>query len=869
MHLKEFQESVLEKLDYYLQTLKSDRKDYKELVELQKTKGNQVPIGDYCKSTWENLTNENKLPTFKDKKEVSQVPLYNSKKDGLGNFIPNICFKVPTGGGKTLLGVHAIERINRDYFSKNAGLVLWMVPTEAIYKQTIKNFKDRSHPYRQTLETAFAGKVKILEKTNSFSVQDLEKHLCVMIIMLQSANRKTKKFLRMFKDSGHFIDFFPQPDDYRSNSHLIDLIPNLDTHKSELTLGGVKINSIKHSLGNAIRIARPIIILDEGHKAYPDLAKETVRTLNPKFILELSATPHPESNILVNVSGSKLKDEEMIKLPINIINSDRADWKKILCLAYEKIIELEKHSQIHHKNTNKYIRPIMLIQVERTGKEQRDSKFIHSEHVKEYLIQKLKVLEESIKIKTAEKNELKDESLLSETSRVKFIITKQALQEGWDCPFAYVLTILSNAQSKKALTQLIGRVLRQPYAEETDIQPLNESYVFCYNRAVTEIVEGIRKGLQKEGMGDLLDSIRGTNASTNTIKKVKRRERFKDLNIFLPKVLHKNQKGWRDFIYEEDVLQQIDFSKISYSKKDELNLGKLESLRIDLIKVGAENDRGQFNLPYIKREKKEESIEMDYPYIVGRLSNIIPNPWEAARIFNEVIESLESKNISSEKIYLHREELLKIIENDIQDQMNQDSEKIFINKLEKGEILFRVIKKPVDLNWIMPEEMDFVLGDEDKILRRKDDTDLQMTLFDRVYKKDFNNKDFNNYEEQVALYLDEEEAIRWWHRIVSRQGYYLQGWQKRKVYPDFLAYIDGKSGRVNKLSVLETKGDQLKGNEDTEYKKKLFEVLEEYANKKPVSIGELETVSESEERKVFKILMQKNWQDDIAKIIKD
>ena len=864
MHLKEFQESVLEKLDYYLQVLKKEFSDKRDYVEFQKTKGKTVPIEDYCKGAWVRLTNENKLPTFKDKKGISQVPLHNSKKDGLGNFIPNICFKVPTGGGKTLLGAHAIERINEDYFSKHTGLVLWIVPTEAIYKQTIKNFKDRNHPYRQTLERTSAGKVKILEKTNSFSTQDLEEYLCVMIIMLQSTNRETKESLRVFKDSGHFINFFPQPDDYKSNSHLVELISNLDIHESNLTLGGVKRNSVKHSLGNAIRIARPIVILDEGHRAYSDLAKRTVCTLNPKFILELSATPHSESNILVNVSGSKLKDEEMIKLPINIINSGRADWKKTLHLACEKIRELEKHSQKYHKNKYKYIRPIMLIQVERTGKEQRDKKFIHSEHVKEYLIQKLKISEESIKIKTAERNELKDESLLSETSQVKFIITKQALQEGWDCPFAYVLTILSNAQSKKALTQLIGRVLRQPYAEETNIQPLNESYVFCYNRAVTEIVEGIRKGLQKEGMGDLLDSIRGTDASTNKIKKVKRRKEFKNLNIFLPKVLHKNQKGWRDFIYEEDILQQIDFSKLSYSKKDELNFNELESLKIDLIKLDIEDNKGQFNLPHIEREKKEESIEMDYPYIISRLSNVIPNPWEATRVFNEVIESLESKNIPSENIYLHRKHLLESIENDIQDQMNKASEKIFINKLEKGEILFRVIKKPVDLNWIMPEEMNFILGDGDKVLRRRDDTDLQMTLFSQAYKKDF-----NDYEEQVALYLDEEEAIRWWHRIVSRQDYYLQGWQKRKVYPDFLAYIDGKSGKVNKLSVLETKGDQLKGNEDTEYKKKLFKVLEKHANKKTISIGELETASNNEERKIFKILMQKNWQDDIAKIVKD
>ena len=168
----------------------------------------------------------------------------------------------------------------------------------------------------------------------------------------------------------------------------------------------------------------------------------------------------------------------MIKLPINVTNAKRGDWKKTLCQAYEKLKELEKDCETYQQKSKKYIRPIMLIQVERTGKDQKDKKFIHSEDAKEYLINHLGISEEAIKIKVSGKDELKDESLLSDTSQVQFIITKQALQEGWDCPFAYVLAILSKAKSKLALTQLIGRILRQPYAQRTTMEPLNESYIF-------------------------------------------------------------------------------------------------------------------------------------------------------------------------------------------------------------------------------------------------------------------------------------------------------------------------------------------------------------------------------------------------------
>ena len=487
MELKEFQELCLEKLGYYLELLKKEYIEEKEEVEFHKKKGRDRKIELYCRKTWEKLQNQEKLPKFKNKRGELQSFTYLSKKDGLGNLIPNICLKVPTGGGKTLIGVSSVEKINFDYFRKNTGLILWIVPSRAIYSQTLKNFRDRSHFYRKVLERAGAGKVKIIEKTDSFSLQDLQEYLCVMLLMLPSANRETKESLRMFKDSGKFISFFPLPENYQANEELFSQIGNLDIYKNKNSLGGVSGVSVKHSLGNAIRIAKPIVVLDEGHKAYSDLARKTLAGLNPKFILELSATPNMKehlSNVLVSVSGVKLKEEEMIKLPINVTNSKKGDWKRTLYQAYEKLKELEKDCGIHYKKSEKYIRPIMLIQVERTGRDQKDKKFIHSEDAKKYLIRHLGISEEAIRIKVSEKDELKDESLLSDTSQVQFIITKQALQEGWDCPFAYVLAILSKAKSKLALTQLIGRILRQPYTQRTTEEALNESYIFCYNKAV-------------------------------------------------------------------------------------------------------------------------------------------------------------------------------------------------------------------------------------------------------------------------------------------------------------------------------------------------------------------------------------------------
>ena len=867
MELKNFQSAVLEKLQEYLRILKKEYQDENVLVEHYKQKGQQRNFADFCRKAWEKWDEKGQIPTFKDKKGFAQKPPYLSIKDGLGNVIPHICLKAPTGGGKTLLGVHAVESINFDYWTKNTGFVLWVVPTEAIYRQTLISFKDKSHPYRMVLERASGGRVKILEKNSSFSLQDVQEHLCVMLLMLQSANRETKESLKVFKDSGKFIDFFPDMNNYPANYKLYSKIKNLDFHGSlSQRFGGAPNISIKQSLGNALRIIQPLIVLDEGHRAYSELARNTISKLNPRFILELSATPNMKkhvSNVLVSVSGVRLKEEEMIKIPINILNTEKGDWKKTLCQAYEKNEELDHIAQKYFKKSQRFIRPIMLIQVERTGKEQRESKFIHSEDAKEYLIQHLGIHPQAVRIKTSGRNELKDEDLLSDLSPVKYIITNKALQEGWDCPFAYVLAILGKSKSRQALTQLIGRILRQPYAKAIKEFPaLNESYVFCYNRVVREVVEDIRKGLSKEGMDDMVDQVRFSDHSLRK-ETVHRRKgpNFED-KIFLPRVLFKDKGKWRKLIYESDILQNVNYNKISYSKMKELTPSKIKSLKTDLIKVGMEDEHGQLVLPEVSRQTYDSSeMSLDFLLMTKRLCNFIPNPVIAGRILEEVLFALKQKKISDKTIWLNRNFLLNEIETDIKKQVEKCSEDLFTEKIENREICFKIFKDRMDIKWAMDRDIDFTVSESDQVLRKKDGSDLQLSLFSKTYEKHY-----NELEKQVAWYLDESQAIRWWHRMVARQDYHLQGWQKRKIWPDFLACVvlrpEGK-----KYAVLETKGDYLKGNDDTKYKEKLFRLLEHY-QKEPVDVGDLETATLEEEKMVFKILMEKTWKTNLQTVLK-
>ncbi|SHJ84303.1 DEAD/DEAH box helicase [Halomonas caseinilytica] len=878
MELKEYQQGVLGKLDRYLTVLAEQREESEDFVEFQKSKGKATTLGDYCREAWEQLNTERLLPYLYQNGNPVVAP-YLSRHDGLGLSIPNICLKVPTGGGKTLLATAALERVQTDYFKRQTGLVLWVVPSEAIYRQTWKQLANREHAYRQMLERASGGRVKLLEKGDAFTRTDVEGQLCVMLLMLPSAARKSKETLRLFRDSGRFTSFFPLEDDNEAIEALLQQVPNLDQNDlADLGYGDGVVPgsaSVKQSLGNVLRLVRPVVVIDEGHKAYSDTARDTLAGFNPRFILELSATPNTnskhQSNVLVNVPGTDLKDEEMIKLPINVINEGKGGWKHTLSLAHAKQQELEQAGLVFQSESGRYIRPIVLVRVERTGKEQRDAGFVHAEDARKYLRDQLGVKEEHIRLKTSSDDELAGEDLLSSTSPVRFIITKDALREGWDCPFAYVLTILSRTTATTALTQMIGRVLRQPHAQATGVEALDECYVFTFDQDVTKAVNSVRKGLEDEGMADLVSSVKAVNTGSGESPNMRREiinrnNKFSGLPpIFLPRVLHQDadaSDGYRALDYERDVLGALDWGALQFLAA---NKAAIDSDKLQRTVARVTIDRKAKNAGQTVFDLEQEDIDvmpeegLDVPYLVRQLLDVVPNPWQGMRLLDETLDALRAKGVTNEQIYINRLDLVQSMKADLREQVNAMAESLFRAKLESGEIALRLVSSnDPALNWKIAETLEIDVSDVDPLLYRKNGEPLEKNLFEKVYQKEF-----NDLEKNTAWYLDEHQCVHWWHRIaVNQRSYGLQGWQKHKVYPDLLACVHGTENGKFRFSVLETKGDHLKGNDDTEYKRKLFELLTRYADVS-AEVGQLELEGQDEPIR-FQIIMEQDWKQTIS-----
>ncbi len=767
MELKDYQTNALEAFAVWLDTLTTARLQSEAAINALKQAGPAITISEelynYPKIAWQQLKDAGRV--------ADTAGEYVSRTDDADRPIPHICFKVPTGGGKTLMAASALQRLRRQ-----TGLTLWVMPTRAIYEQTKAALRNREHPYRQMLEIASAGRVKLLEKDDLFTRADIENYLCVMLLMLPAANRQRgRDFLRMFRDSGRYPTLFPDSDDLLGDARLLNDYPDLERVADD--------GPVKHSLFNVFKMLRPAVILDEAHKAYGARNLEaneefarSVSRLDPSLVIELSATPNRGiSNLLVDITGVELKNEEMIKLPVQVTSFTNADWQFTLAQANDELERLDTESTSLQMSEGRYIRPIAVVRVERTGRDQRDGERVHSEDVREYLTQNLGIPENAIAVKSSELDELGRDDLLSEFSPVRWVITRAALMEGWDCPFAYLLVMLDNTRAQRAITQLVGRVMRQPHARRTGRELLDQCYVYCWNTSVGDAVAQVKRGLEEEGLTGLGDAVTSDSTDFRRIT-LQRREGFEGKDIFLPLVLHQHGEGWGELDYRAHILPEIDWNAIESPDPK-------SSLPDRAVRQSASVDVGDA-IPVFHPEAELNIVkEVQINWFARRLSDVVPNPWQAARIAQLFAKKLRDDGDTDDEIYDRRSFLAFALRDHVANQLQIQAEKVFRDKLRDGKIRFDL--EAGQPNFRMVESYEIPIASDAALLAGNDGRQVQLSLFEPVYAQQFDS----TLERNFARYLDEQKALRWWHRVAVRQrgDYYLRGWKQERIWPDFVA----------------------------------------------------------------------------------
>ena len=404
--------------------------------------------------------------------------------------LPYVCLRIPTGGGKTILAAHSVAVAADSFLRTDQPTVLWLVPSQTIREQTLATLQDRAHPNRRALADRFGENVRVMTVADALYAKraDYDGGAVIIVATIQAFRVEETEGRKVYEANGELMDHFTGLAD--GLRYALEIGPSGDPVQS---------------LANVLRLRRPMVIVDEAHNARTDLSFDTLARLKPSLIVEFTATPvtpeehKPEkgiyaSNVLHQVSAAELKAAEMIKLPV--ILRGRADHNETIGDAIAWLDELTETAKAEEKVTGEFIRPVMLLQSEAKSK---DRQTLHAEEVKKLLIDDFRVPEAHIVIATGDTKGLDGVDLFDRDCKVRFIITQQALKEGWDCSFAYVLCSVAEQKSPRAVEQLLGRVLRLPRASRKRHEDLNRSYAFATTTSFQHAANTLRDGLVSNG----------------------------------------------------------------------------------------------------------------------------------------------------------------------------------------------------------------------------------------------------------------------------------------------------------------------------------------------------------------------------------
>lgn len=562
-------------------------------------------------------------------------PLDNSGMRPYKDNIPNavhIAVKVPTAGGKTFIACNAIHSINKYLNNSNTKAVVWLVPWSNLLQQTYNALDNPNHPYREKLNSLFGHRVEVYLKEHllqgaNFNPSSVNEQLNIFVLNFSSLriDKAKKDDRKIFQENGSLESF---------RSTIID---------EDVILEGTD----ETALINVIRSLNPIVIVDESHNAESNLSVEMLQNLNPSVVLDLTATPKENSNIISFVSALKLKQENMVKLPVIVYNHHKKEDVINSALHLQK--ELELHALQEEKKTGKYIRPIILFQAQSNIKGKNNTTY---QNIKEQLV-KIGIPEEQIKIKVSSIDELKNIDLMDRECPVRYIITVNALKEGWDCPNAYILASLADKSSAVDVEQILGRILRQPYVSKHINPLLNMSYVLTASSKFKETLDSIVKGLQDSGFS----------------KDDYFAEEEKEIELSNDEVLQ------QEFFVKEESQGQ-DYSNIPF-QVESISFKPLDINEID--SELAEIDTINTSTIFIKEKAKEEYAEFS--------KQIEKDSFDDSEDYFKIIMNTEPKKYYVEDNYKSIISEIKIPQFFLKTEENELSNLILFDELRESEIL--------------------------------------------------------------------------------------------------------------------------------------------------------------------------------------
>lgn len=782
--------------------------------------------------------------------------------------VPNLCFKVPTGGGKTFIACNAIRPVFDALPATKTKAVVWLVPSDAILTQTVKALKDTQHPYRQKIDVDFGGRVEVYTKQEllngqNFNPTAVTEQLSVMVLSYDSFRGRGKEGLKAYQENSNLAEF----------AKVLGK-PDSPIEKADET-----------ALFQIINQLNPLVIVDESHHARSDLSLEMLGNFNPCFVLDLTATPKKESNIISYVDAVQLKNEHMVKLPVIVYNRDTT--AEVLIDAIDLRDKLEEIANAEYAKTGKYIRPIALFQAQPKGKEDATT----FEKLRDRLVDN-GIPADQIAIRTADVNELKNVELMSPNCPIRYIITVNALKEGWDCPFAYILASLANKTSQVDVEQILGRILRLPHTSQHTQRALNMSYVLTSSNDFNNTVAHIVKGLNSAGFSDkdyrigesakpqapeqpaeqiTIHDTQGLLTMESPLETAeddyswlddksigaeleRRREQAQTPEI-APKAdsmldaAEKVEKAYTDAIQQSDndpmvdnlpweVREQMANFKVNPQFREDIETlqipqfflkieqtiftdGSFELLDKEMLAEGFTLKGKAYDIDFAAAD--DEIREIDVRETEGGLPKVFKMESAEQRYFKEWFNSLppESRVRQCKDMMFNQLNRLNMVDAaELKAYINRivdDMDKAQLAAMEKAPLGYAAkIRAKIEalLETHYRETFDKWLETERIVCMPHYRLPLAIhpASHTDIYARSLymaEDGDMNKLEQKLIVELTALPNVRWWHRNIARHGFAINGFIKH--YPDIM--IMTESG---KIIFAETKGDHLKNDDSRE-----------------------------------------------------
>lgn len=681
-----------------------------------------------------------------------------------GSYGARLVFKSPTGSGKTTMMAQYLKDLSRHPSLNVDKCFVWI---------------------------SFGGDTSYMQSYNKL----LEYYDGAGEINLLTVNDLSKK--KMQNNEVFFINWSKIKSGNKESRRL--------RMRSEHVMKGVEGGIFDEFIKNTQEDGREIIlIVDEAHlEKTTNLAGEIINLINPKLEIHVSATPinEPSASEILNKKAGyvEVKHDKVVRAGLikdKIITQTKEDIENIseninidealLELAIEKRNELKKY----YNNQNIYnINPLVLIQI--PNKSKKNEELDEEERqtaIKNYLISKA-INEQNIAVWLSDKKE-NLEDIVKNDSLISFLIFKQAVATGWDCPRAHVLVMYREIKNPIFHIQTVGRILRMPQAKHYPTSELNHGYLYT-NYKKNEVHESENK----QGVNNL------------SVYTSKRREGIEPFQI---KSVHLQRQDYNDLKPADEFQQHLIDNFDEY-----FDISKSEAMFANNIKKvekrGLKWNTNPPELDIIIDAKIENYDDLIEQMKDANQMGVSFSRYDRDQLYNKLCYDVVNKQddddakFAPERSYGTLKEALNVWSRNRLTNSSDESYNAIVNDLLKGDSClrervsdvlksFRLItntfldkqseRKKREITLEIPIKQDSFTQDYVKV-------DVKKSAIMPFYQ----SKNASGIEKEFVNYLESNENVEWWYKNQDNGEDYFSipyNHGKNLFYPDWFIKLKNR-----------------------------------------------------------------------------